>query len=153
MTIRPLAAGEAAVLAARLAELPLLRRYRRQAADLARDLDGASARGEVVLVHDAGADGPDGLAWFSPSGTFLLGGYLKLLAVAPGAEGRGIGRELLAAFEAEVGRVSRHAFLLVSDFNQGAQRFYERHGFARVGALPDLVLAGVSEVVYWKRLG
>jgi len=152
VTVRPLAPGEAPALAARLAELPLLRRYRRDAAQLAGDLEGAVAQGEVVLVHAEDAHAPDGLAWFSLRGTFLLGGYLKLLAVAPEAGGRGVGRRLLQAFEAEVARASRHAFLLVSDFNEDAQRFYERAGFVRVGALPELVLRGVSELIYWKRL-
>jgi hypothetical protein len=39
---------------------------------------------------------------------------------------------------------------LVSDFNHGAQRFYERHGYRRIGALPALVLPSVAELVYWK---
>ena len=44
---------------------------------------------------------------------------------------------LLTAFEATVEEKSRHAFLLVSDFNVDAQRFYLRHGYRRVGALPE----------------
>ena len=93
-----------------------------------------------------------GLAWFLREGTLALGGYLKLIAMLPGAEGKGAGALLLAAFEAEVSKRSAHAFLLVSDFNDGAQRFYERHGYARVGPLPGLVLPDVAEVLYWKRL-
>ena len=151
MSVRALVAGEAPALAARLADLPLLRRYGRHAAPLASDLEGAGARGEVVLV-DEGPTGLEGLAWFSTAGTFLLGGYLKLLAVVSGSAGRGVGSRLLAAFEAEVARASRHAFLLVSDFNAEAQRFYERRRYTRVGALPELVLPGVSELLYWKRL-
>jgi ribosomal protein S18 acetylase RimI-like enzyme len=81
-----------------------------------------------------------------------MGGYLRLIAIGEGAQGGGAGAALLAAFEAEVSRVSRHAFLLVSDFNVPAQRFYERRGYARVGALPGLVLPEVAELVYWKRL-
>jgi ribosomal protein S18 acetylase RimI-like enzyme len=59
---------------------------------------------------------------------------------------------LLHAFEEETARASAHAFLLVSDFNEGAQRFYEREGYVRVGALPGLVLPDVAEVLYWRRL-
>jgi ribosomal protein S18 acetylase RimI-like enzyme len=102
------------------------------------------------------AEGPVGLlglCWFLPAGTLALGGYLRLLAVVGEAQDAGVGGELLRAFEAEVGRASRHAFLLVSDFNHGAQRFYERHGYARVGAIPGLVLPDVAELVYWRRLG
>ncbi len=48
--------------------------------------------------------------------------------------------------------MSAHAFLLVSDFNEDAQRFYEREGYLRVGPLPGLVLPDVAELLYWKRL-
>ena len=151
MTIRPLQPGEVAALAGDLARLPLLRTYGRGAAALAADLGAALARGDRLLAAAEGS-AVRGLAWFLPGGTFALGGYLKLIAVAPGSEGKGVGAALLAAFEAEVAASSRHAFLLVSDFNEGAQRFYERHGYARCGALPGLVLPGVAELVYWKRL-
>jgi ribosomal protein S18 acetylase RimI-like enzyme len=151
VTVRPILPGEVASLAGALASLPLLRRYGRAAGALAGDLAAALARGERLLVADAGG-GLRGLAWFLPAGTFALGGYLRLVAVLPGSQGSGVGAALLAAFEAEVAAASRHAFLLVSDFNEGAQRFYERHGYARCGALPGLVLPEVAELVYWKRL-
>lgn len=151
MTIRPLAPADVPDLARGLAALPLMERYGRGAAALERALSAALARGEGLLVaEDGGA--PRGLAWFLPSGTLALGGYLKLIAVLPGGEGRGAGGALLAAFEAETAKASAHAFLLVSDFNAGAQRFYARAGYARVGALPGLVLPDVAEVLYWKRL-
>jgi GNAT superfamily N-acetyltransferase len=151
MSIRPLALADVAPLAGELERLPLMARYGRDAARLAADLRAALARGEGLLVEEE--DGRvRGLAWFLASGTFALGGYLRLIAVAPGATGGGVGAALLAAFEAEAAKASRHAFLLVSDFNDGAQRFYERHGYARVGAIPGLVLADVAELVYWRRL-
>jgi len=151
VTIRPLRPADVSPLAAALAPLPLLERYGRGAAALAADLSSAMARGEGLLVAEEGGE-PRGLAWFLRTGTLALGGYLRLLAVAPGNQGGGMGEALLAAFEAEVAAASRHAFLLVSDFNEGAQRFYERRGWVRCGALPGLVLSGVGELVYWKRL-
>jgi len=151
VTIRPLQPGEGERLAEALARLPLLQRYGRDAAALTGDLGAALARGDRLLVAAEGAD-LRGVAWFLPAGTFGLGGYLRLIAVAPGSQGAGVGAALLAAFEAEAAAASRHAFLLVSDFNEGAQRFYERHGYARCGALPGLVLPDVAEIVYWKRL-
>jgi len=151
MTIRPLAAADVASLARGLAALPLMQRYGRSEGSIAADLRAALARGDGLLVaEEAGA--PSGLAWFLRAGTLAMGGYLKLIAVLPGAQGGGSGAALLAAFEAEVSRSSAHGFLLVSDFNAGAQRFYERHGWTRAGALPGLVLPGVSELLYWKRL-
>ncbi len=147
--IRPLADGDIDRLAAELAELPLLARYNRSAQQIAGDLRAARERGDDLLVH---GDPADGLAWFLQAGTFGLGGYLRLLAVTGAAQGRGTGAALLAAFEAGVAARSRHAFLLVSDFNRAAQAFYRKHGYAEVGRLPELVVAGIDELVYWKRL-
>jgi GNAT superfamily N-acetyltransferase len=149
--VRPLAPAELPDVARALAGVPLMVRYGRSPEALERALSAAHARGERLLVaDDAGA--VRGLAWFTTQGTLGVGGYLRLIAMLPGAEGKGAGAALLAAFEAETARDSRHAFLLVSDFNEGAQRFYERHGYARSGALPGLVLPDVAELVYWKRL-
>lgn len=149
--IRPLEESDIAALAAALAGLPLMQHYRRTAAALTADLGAARQRGDGLLVAADGT-GIAGLAWFLPSGTFALGGYLKLLAVVPGATGQGTGARLLAAFERAVRERSRHAFLLVSDFNRDAQRFYQRHGYVQVGCLPALVLPDTDELVYWKRL-
>ncbi|HEY6002161.1 MAG TPA: hypothetical protein VIV57_04745, partial [Anaeromyxobacter sp.] len=100
MRTRPLEPGEIPSLARALAELPLMIRYRRDAAALERSLAAAHGRGEGLLVaEDGGAI--RGLAWFLREGTLALGGYLKLIAMLAGAEGRGIGAALLAAFEAE----------------------------------------------------
>ncbi len=151
MEVRPLDRAEIPALSRALAEVPLMVRYRRDAAALERALAAAHGRGEGLLVAEDGGT-LHGLAWFLREGTLALGGYLKLIAMLPGAEGKGIGAALLSAFEAETARRSAHAFLLVSDFNAGAQRFYERHGYTRVGALPALVLPDVAEVLYWKRL-
>jgi GNAT superfamily N-acetyltransferase len=151
VSVRPLAAADVPGLARGLALLPLLVRYGRDASRIADDLSRALARGDGLLVEES-EGAVRGLAWFLRSGTLAMGGYLRLIAVLPGAQGAGVGGALLDAFEAEVARESRHAFLLVSDFNGGAQRFYERRGYARVGAVPGLVLPEVAEVIYWKRL-
>lgn len=151
MELRPAAEADLAPLAAGLARLPLLVRYGRPAGRIEADLRAALARGDgLLLAVEAGR--PAGLAWYLRQGTFGLGGYLKLMAVLPDAQARGVGAALLSAFEAEVAAVSAHAFLLCSDFNEGAQRFYERHGWAPVGALPGLVLPDVAERIYWKRV-
>ena len=151
MSVRPLDPADVPGLADGLSRLPLLVRYGRDSGRMAADLSRAQARGDGLLVEESGGT-VRGLAWFLRSGTLAMGGYLRLIAVLPGAQGAGVGAALLDAFEAEVARESRHAFLLVSDFNDGAQRFYERRGYARVGAVPGLVLPGVAEVIYWKRL-
>ncbi|GEJ55863.1 GNAT family N-acetyltransferase [Anaeromyxobacter diazotrophicus] len=151
MSVRPLRPADVPALAPALAALPLMARYRRSADAIAADLAAALARGDGLLAWEAGGEAR-GLAWFLREGTLGVGGYLRLIALAEGAQGGGAGAALLAAFEAEVAKASRHAFLLVSDFNEAAQRFYERHGYARVGALPGFVLPEVAELVYWRRL-
>ena len=149
--IRPLSSTEIPALAAVLADLPLMLRYKRTAEALGRDLEKALGRGDGLLVWDDGS-GAEGLCWYFASGTLGLGGYLRLIAVSPKTQSKGIGKALLGAFEAGVAKESRNAFLLVSSFNEDAQRFYERHGYLRVGTLPALVLADVDEHIYWKRI-
>ncbi|MFT3912972.1 MAG: GNAT family N-acetyltransferase [Anaeromyxobacteraceae bacterium] len=150
--IRPLQAGDVAPLARALAPLPLMQRYGRAEAALARDLEAALARGDGLVTALGPGGVPAGLAWFLPTGTLGMGAYLRLIAVAPGHEGRGVGAALLEAYERAAAVAGKHAFLLVSDFNEGAQRFYERHGWTRSGQLPGLVLPDVTELLYWKRL-
>lgn len=149
--VRPLAPEEIPALARGLAELPLMRSYGRTADQLTAAFAGALARGDGLLAAGEGG-APVGVAWFQTGGTLAMGGYLRLIAVLPTAQRRGAGAALLSAYEAETTRSSAHAFLLVSDFNAEAQRFYERHGYARVGVLPGLVRPEVDEVLYWKRL-
>lgn len=149
--IRPLAPADLPALSAGLAALPLLSRYGRTAASLSASLADARSRGEGLLVAEEGG-APVGLAWFLPSGTLALGGYLRLLAVLAPAQGRGLGAELLRAYEEATSRASAHAFLLASRENQAAQRFYQRHGYQEVGLLPSLVIPGQDELLYWKRL-
>ena len=152
MSVRPLRSTDIRPLSETLALLPLMHRYNRSASTIAESLDSALARGDGLLVFDDG-NGAQGLSWFLYAGTFGLGGYLRLMAVSPYAHRKGIGSALLASYEAAVATQSRHTFLLCSDFNVGAQRFYESHGYSQVGRLPSLVVTGVDELIYWKRLG
>ena len=150
---------EAPALAAAVADQPLLVRYGVTRDGLARSLSHALVAGEGLLVGEDQSIGEGratdrllGFAWYLPQGGFGLGGYLKLIALAPGAESRGLGRALLTAVEQAASAHSAHLFLLVSDFNLAAQRFYERAGYARSGALPGLVLPDVTELIYHRRL-
>lgn len=151
MQLRSLEDDDIPPLAEGLARLPLMQRYSRSAEKLAADLRAAKARGDGLIAAELGGR-LEGFCWFLHHGTLGMGGYLRLIAVLDGAQGRGTGAALLAAYEREVARSAAHAFLLVSDFNDPAQRFYERHGWTRVGAIPKLVLPDVDELVYWKRL-
>jgi GNAT superfamily N-acetyltransferase len=165
-------------LAAAVATQPLLQRYGASEAGLFRELerivkDRARPSGDsgppapsgaaesLLLAYGAAATAGDaesaaaelwGLARFCSRGQFGNGGYLRLLALRPGCEGRGIGTLLLRAVEEEVKQHSSALFLLTSDFNLGAQRFYARHGYLAAGTLPDFARPGITENIFWKRL-
>ena len=97
MSVRPLQPSDIPSLSAAVAELPLMQRYQRTADGIAQSFLGALSRGESILVFDDGVH-VQGFAWFLPTGTFALGGYLRLIAVAPGNNRKGIGAALLAAY-------------------------------------------------------
>ncbi len=145
--VRPLEARDIPVCARIVADAPLWRRYgygaERCAADLGAALEG---RKDVLLCAEL-AGAPVGLAWVLPRGTFGRSPYLKLIAVAAEHRGGGLGALLLTAAE-EIG--AGELTLLVSDFNDQAQRFYLAHGYREVGALPDFVLPGVTERILRK---
>jgi ribosomal protein S18 acetylase RimI-like enzyme len=83
---------------------------------------------------------------------WLHGPYLNLLAALPRHQGAGIGSAILGWMERETGDAGRNLWLCASEFNARAIAFYERHGFARVGLLPDLAAPGFAEVLMRKRL-
>ena len=155
VVVRAARVDELAALAAVVAPQPLLVRYEITAERLARLLTDAIARGEPVIVAAATDDrdaAPLGFAWFQTRGTFAAGGYLRLIAVAPGDVSRGVGAALLDAVERAVAVDSRHLFLLVSHWNEGARRFYARLGYAEVGRLPAFVRADTDEIICMKRV-
>ena len=80
----------------------------------------------------------------------LLGEYLKLLVVDAEHRGQGIGGHLLRAMEDRAFRRWPNVYLCVSDFNESARRFYERHGYREIGRLPDLLVAGSDEILMRK---
>ena len=84
---------------------------------------------------------------------FLLGDYLELLAIAPWAQGKGLGGTLLAYLEDVVFARAKNLFACVSDFNQGARRFYERHGYREIGPVPNLLIPGSAEILLRKTTG
>ena len=83
---------------------------------------------------------------------WLAGPYLQMLAILPPHQNLGIGARVLAWFEAEARAHFRNLWLCVSGFNQGAQRFYQRHGYEPVATLDDLMRDGDAELLMRKRL-
>ncbi len=97
-------------------------------------------------------DEPVGFILFIPEPVFARGGYLKAIGVSPLHRGRGIGKKLLSFAEQRTARSALHFFLCCSSFNRGAQAFYRNCGYVKAGSLPDIIVPGASEYIYWKRL-
>lgn len=148
MNIRPLNAEDVTVVAAWVVTIPLWQRYGASADVLAQRLLMALDT-DLILTADTD-DQAVGLAWCVPKGGFGRSAYLRMLGVRPDQAGAGVGAALLSALEATV--ASHDLFLLTSDFNVDAQRFYQRQGYEQIGAIPGYVLPDVTELIYRKRL-
>lgn len=97
------------------------------------EVDGAEA-GAVAVRHP-----------------WLKGPYLELLAVLPPFQRRGIGAGVMSWFEqAGRGLGARNLWVCASSFNDGALRFYQRHGFRPAARLPGLVAESYDEILLRK---
>lgn len=157
--MRPLWPADVEACAAIVGGDPLWRRYGVTAAAARRALRGvlaagrarAAETGEVAVARRRGT--VLGFVWYRRSGTFHHSGYIRWIAVAEAARGLGVGRRLMAHAEARILARGPNVFLMVSDFNVGAQAFYRTLGYRQVGAVPDYVVRGVTELVFRKTLG
>jgi GNAT superfamily N-acetyltransferase len=149
--IRAATAGDLQALAAIVAATPLWQRYGVTVASAQAALASGLAAGDSIALAE-GETGPAGLFWVQPRAGFGRSPYLKWLGVAPGQTGGGVGQTLLRAAEEAARGVRPELLLLCSDFNLAGQRFYAREGYARIGALPDYVLPGVAEHLFFKKL-
>jgi ribosomal protein S18 acetylase RimI-like enzyme len=134
-----------------MADNPLWQRYGVTSARALARLEGAMDSGGMVFVAEKAGE-VLGFVWCVASAAFGRGGYIPLIAVHPDATGQGVGAALMDRAEVFLAESSPDIFLLTSDFNLGAQRFYRRRGYQQVGALPDYLLPGVTELIFWKRL-
>jgi ribosomal protein S18 acetylase RimI-like enzyme len=87
-----------------------------------------------VYVASNGNDNCIGFMGVINNGCFRKFSYLSILAVKKRYRNKGIG-ELLV----------NKVFILVSDFNRKAQKFYRKLGYKKVGNIPNLFKFGVSE--------
>ncbi len=148
--VRTLDAAEIPGLVDWLVRLPLMQRYGLEAPAARRMLAQALDRQEALITVDTEAAAACGFAWIMPTGAFGRSAYLRLIAVRPDVSGRGLGAALLTEAERLAASEGRDLFLLVSDFNTGAQAFYLRHGYQQIGAIPAYVLPDVTELIFWK---
>jgi len=109
--------------------------------------DDASARRYAVMQDGALA----GVA--SIRFPWLKGPYIELLAILPKFQRCGHGERILSFVESEALRRGLHnVWVCASQFNDGAARFYMRHGYREAATLPDLVADGFAESLLRKRL-
>lgn len=102
-----------------------------------------------VCMHD---DAPAGFIIFTPEPVFARGGYIRAIGVAPEMRRQGVGGRLLAHAERAMAQRCENSYLCVSSFNRKAAAFYRSKGYTRAGKLPGLILSGVAEFIYWKKL-
>lgn len=114
---------------------------------------GAAAVESGVLAVAREAGKAVGFIWFHRAGTFHHSGYVRWVGVSSEARGRGVGRALMRYAEERIFKAGPNVFLLVADFNTSAQAFYENLDYVCVGAIPDYVVRGVTELIYRKARG
>lgn len=148
--IRPMTHTDIPLLAAWMVDVPLWQRYGLTAERAQSDFMAGIERGDWLISADADAVAC-GFAWAIPRGAFARSPYLRLIGVRPDAVSLGIGGALLQEIERRSAEVAGELFLLVSDFNQAAQRFYQRQGFVQIGAISGYVLPDVTELIFRKR--
>ena len=84
---------------------------------------------------------------------WLRGPYVQFLGVIPSYQKRKLGSAFLAWLAHEAKRHGEHnVWVLASNFNAGALRFYAANGFEKTGEIADLVATGTSEVLMRRRL-
>lgn len=133
-----------------MAESPLWQRYRVTLASAIRRFEQGIARQATITIAELDG-GIAGFIWYDDLGAFSRSGYIMLVGVQPELRSQGVGQALMTHAETEMYRQVKDIFLLVSDFNEPAQRFYQRLGYRQVGAIPDYVMPGITELIFHKR--
>ena len=97
----------------------------------------------ALLKYVAGSGSTLGCVYLEPKGKRL---YLSTLAVAPEAQGQGVGRQLLAAAEDYARQHGcTHVEISVLSARSELVAWYERHGYQRTGkseAFPNIIEFG-----------
>jgi len=151
IVVRPTSPADLPILAAWMVDLPLFQRYNLTVERAVTNFENGLARGDWLITADAEFSAC-GFAWAIPNGAFGRSPYLRLIGVRADLTRHGIGAALLTEVESMAAEKSNDLFLLVSDFNEAAQRFYLRQNYTQIGAIPNYVVPGVAELIFRKRL-
>jgi len=94
-----------------------------------------------------------GFIVFYAKDAFPLGGYVKAIAVEVRHRKQGTGKKMMEFAEARILKQWPNVFLLVSDFNMKARRFYRKLGYSQIGRIPNALAKGRAELIYRKITG
>ena len=83
----------------------------------------------------------------------IFKGYIKSICVSQDQRGKGIGSSLMQHAEKRIFSEAPNVFLLVSDFNYRARKFYKSLGYEEIGEFKDFIVRGYSEVLMRKTQG
>ena len=93
-----------------------------------------------------------GFTYIIPKGAFHSFPYLHIITIKEEYRSKGVGKALLDYSEWIASEVADKIFLVVSDYNPEAKRFYERNGYQQVGEIPNLYRHGITEYLMAKNL-
>lgn len=151
--IRPIELNDISYIAQWMSTVPLWQRYGLSIESITRQFQTAILGKTLIsVIQIEEQEAVVGFAWVSRQGAFGRSPYLKLIGIHPNFTGRRFGGQLLTSVEEDCKRFSDQLFLLVSDFNTDAQKFYKRRGYDHIGTIPNYVLPDVAELIYHKRL-
>ncbi len=153
VNIRPIEPADVDQIAKWMSTVPLWQRYNLTVEVATKQFETAiNEQALIVVIEIDEYTEPVGFAWYSRKGAFARSPYLKQIGIHPSMTGMGIGGQLLQYVEDDAKQFSDQLFLLVSDFNSNAQKFYQQHGYEHIGTIPNYVLPDVDELLYHKRL-
>jgi ribosomal protein S18 acetylase RimI-like enzyme len=133
-----------------IADSLLWRTYNRTIDDAAVSIESTFIPGSTLLVYEENGR-INGFIILYERGVFCEYGYIRLIGVDSGYRGKGIGAALLTAAEERLFPINPLVFLTVTEFNTGAQRFYSRMGYEKIGEIPDYKHPGIAEYLLMKR--
>ena len=147
--VAPLAAGHALAVASAIVGMDPWRRYGFPPERLTSFLSPSDETTPRYLM----CSGEDVAGLMAVKRNWMFGSYLKILAVLPAYQGRGIGSAALDWLEATArANGDRNQFVVTSAFNSGGLKLYTRHGFTPIAEMPGLIADGETEILLRKRL-
>lgn len=92
-----------------------------------------------------------GLVWYDLKGAFSISPYLRLIIVDKKSKGMKVGTSLIDFYEEQCKKTDKQYFLLVSDFNVEAIKFYEKRGYEKIGVIPSFIKKEINEIIMIKK--